>query len=261
MLQEGYCSLYLHLPRDTKAAETHGCHALQVPFEVSRTLFVGRARHGPTEADCIKNCGVSEMCVLSNQIDKETGSVVVGGPVKVVAFGARRGGAADPQLTRGGGAEDQAAVGMRGQSCRAKSAAVQVGLVSMGCSGWKRAGVPLLKALGSCDHGHHAEFRAASGSFWFAKVIRSHCPFVRPQGLSNGSIMTLRACPKHRPCHAFGIRQQHLIGQKEGFCCAFITSKSFRPGFNGCRECAKGCFWLGRHYMAGCLAWVTEGPR
>ncbi|CAK9031731.1 unnamed protein product [Durusdinium trenchii] len=61
--EEGYCSLYLHLPPDTK---------------VSRTLFVGRARHGPSEADSLKNCGVSEMCVLSNQIDKDTGSVVIG---------------------------------------------------------------------------------------------------------------------------------------------------------------------------------------
>eukprot|EP00434_Breviolum_minutum_P012533 symbB.v1.2.011043.t1/scaffold734.1/size167996/2 len=61
--EEGYCSLYLHVPRETK---------------VSRTLFVGRARHGPTEADSLKNCGVSEMCVLSNQIDKDTGSVVIG---------------------------------------------------------------------------------------------------------------------------------------------------------------------------------------
>eukprot|EP00435_Cladocopium_sp_Y103_P033006 s454_g8.t1 len=60
---EGYCSLYLHVPQDTK---------------VSRTLFVGRARHGPSEADALKNCGVSEMCVLSNQIDKDTGSVVIG---------------------------------------------------------------------------------------------------------------------------------------------------------------------------------------
>lgn len=61
--EEGYCSLYLHVPRDTK---------------VSRTLFVGRARNGPSEADALKNCGVSEMCVLSNQIDKDTGSVVIG---------------------------------------------------------------------------------------------------------------------------------------------------------------------------------------
>merc|ERR1711920_1030717 len=61
--EEGYCSLYFHVPTDT-------C--------VSRTLFIGRARHGPVEADSLKNCGVSEMCVLSNEIDKETGSIVVG---------------------------------------------------------------------------------------------------------------------------------------------------------------------------------------
>eukprot|EP00913_Durusdinium_trenchii_P018412 g17297.t1 len=40
--EEGYCSLYLHLPPDTK---------------VSRTLFVGRARHGPSEADSLKPLG------------------------------------------------------------------------------------------------------------------------------------------------------------------------------------------------------------
>ncbi|CAJ1397610.1 unnamed protein product [Effrenium voratum] len=61
--EEGYCSLYLHVPMDTT---------------VSRTLFVGRARHGPAEADALKNSGVSEMCVMSNQIDKDTGSLVIG---------------------------------------------------------------------------------------------------------------------------------------------------------------------------------------
>jgi len=61
--EEGYCSVYFHIPKDTV---------------VSRTLFLGRARHGPVEADMLKNCGVSEMCVLSNQIDKATGSIVIG---------------------------------------------------------------------------------------------------------------------------------------------------------------------------------------
>jgi len=60
---EGYCSLYLHVPSDTT---------------VERVLFVGRAKHGPAEADSIKHCGVSEICVLSNEIDKDTGSLVVG---------------------------------------------------------------------------------------------------------------------------------------------------------------------------------------
>eukprot|EP00439_Symbiodinium_sp_Y106_P016128 s1451_g2.t1 len=61
--EEGYCSVYFHLPQDTK---------------VRRTLFVGRQRHGPVEAESLTNIGVSEMCVLSNQIDKDTGSVVIG---------------------------------------------------------------------------------------------------------------------------------------------------------------------------------------
>lgn len=61
--EEGYVSLYFHVPNDTV---------------VSRTLFLGRSRHGPAEADSLKNAGVSEMCVLSNEIDKETGSIVVG---------------------------------------------------------------------------------------------------------------------------------------------------------------------------------------
>jgi hypothetical protein len=61
--EEGYCSVYFHIPKDTI---------------VSRTLFLGRARHGPVEADMLKNCGVSEMCVLSNEIDKATGSIVIG---------------------------------------------------------------------------------------------------------------------------------------------------------------------------------------
>eukprot|EP00931_Biecheleriopsis_adriatica_P061545 TRINITY_DN37008_c0_g1_i1.p1 TRINITY_DN37008_c0_g1~~TRINITY_DN37008_c0_g1_i1.p1 ORF type:complete len:217 (-),score=49.60 TRINITY_DN37008_c0_g1_i1:246-896(-) len=61
--EEGYCSVYFHVPADTK---------------VERTLFLGRARHGPAEADSLRNCGVSEMCVLSNQIDKATGSIVIG---------------------------------------------------------------------------------------------------------------------------------------------------------------------------------------
>mmetsp|Transcript_22953 Transcript_22953/g.42569 ORF Transcript_22953/g.42569 Transcript_22953/m.42569 type:complete len:248 (+) Transcript_22953:93-836(+) len=61
--EEGYCSVYFHVPPDTR---------------VSRTLFLGRARHGPVEADSLKNCGVSEMCVLSNEIDKATGSIVIG---------------------------------------------------------------------------------------------------------------------------------------------------------------------------------------
>eukprot|EP00415_Alexandrium_ostenfeldii_P000235 UN0235 len=52
--EEGYCSLYFHVPSETR---------------VMRTLFMGRARHGPSEADSLKNCGVSEMCVLSNEID------------------------------------------------------------------------------------------------------------------------------------------------------------------------------------------------
>eukprot|EP00927_Polykrikos_kofoidii_P073798 TRINITY_DN69823_c0_g1_i1.p1 TRINITY_DN69823_c0_g1~~TRINITY_DN69823_c0_g1_i1.p1 ORF type:complete len:244 (-),score=44.88 TRINITY_DN69823_c0_g1_i1:139-870(-) len=61
--EEGYCSLYFHVPNDTV---------------VSRTLYMGRAQDGPVEADSLKNCGVSEMAVLSNQIDKETGSVIIG---------------------------------------------------------------------------------------------------------------------------------------------------------------------------------------
>mmetsp|Transcript_76843 Transcript_76843/g.222052 ORF Transcript_76843/g.222052 Transcript_76843/m.222052 type:complete len:237 (-) Transcript_76843:181-891(-) len=61
--EEGYCSLYFHVPRDTR---------------ISRTLFLGRTRHGPAEADSLKNCGISEMCVLSNEIDKATGSIVIG---------------------------------------------------------------------------------------------------------------------------------------------------------------------------------------
>jgi len=61
--EEGYCSLYFHVPSETR---------------VTRTLFMGRVRHGPAEADSLKNCGISEMCVLSNEIDKETGSIVVG---------------------------------------------------------------------------------------------------------------------------------------------------------------------------------------
>mmetsp|Transcript_3694 Transcript_3694/g.7307 ORF Transcript_3694/g.7307 Transcript_3694/m.7307 type:complete len:241 (+) Transcript_3694:87-809(+) len=61
--EEGYVSLYFHVPADTT---------------VMRTLFMGRARHGPAEADSIKNCGVSELCVLSNEMDRETGSIVVG---------------------------------------------------------------------------------------------------------------------------------------------------------------------------------------
>eukprot|EP00928_Gymnodinium_smaydae_P013305 TRINITY_DN14865_c0_g1_i3.p1 TRINITY_DN14865_c0_g1~~TRINITY_DN14865_c0_g1_i3.p1 ORF type:complete len:239 (-),score=51.56 TRINITY_DN14865_c0_g1_i3:97-780(-) len=60
---EGYCSLYFHVPADTV---------------VTRTLFLGRKMHGPAEADSLKNCGVSEMCVLSNEIDKATGSIVIG---------------------------------------------------------------------------------------------------------------------------------------------------------------------------------------
>lgn len=55
--------MYFHVPAETR---------------VSRTLFLGRARHGPVEADSLKNCGISEMCVLSNEIDKETGSIVIG---------------------------------------------------------------------------------------------------------------------------------------------------------------------------------------
>jgi len=61
--EEGYCSLYLLIPIDTK---------------ISRTLFLGRTRHGPVESEATKNCGVSEMCVLSNEIDKATGSIVIG---------------------------------------------------------------------------------------------------------------------------------------------------------------------------------------
>merc|ERR1712070_508097 len=61
--EEGYCSVYFHVPKETV---------------VSRTLFLGRARHGPVEADGLKNLGVSEMCVLSNEIDKASGSVVIG---------------------------------------------------------------------------------------------------------------------------------------------------------------------------------------
>lgn len=60
--EEGFCSLYLRLPEDTR---------------VERTLFLGQKRYGPDEADSSLNCGVSEMCVLSNEIDK-TGSVVIG---------------------------------------------------------------------------------------------------------------------------------------------------------------------------------------
>lgn len=60
---EGYCSVYFHVPSETS---------------VTRTLFLGRARHGPADADEIKNCGVSEMCVLTNEIDKATGSIVIG---------------------------------------------------------------------------------------------------------------------------------------------------------------------------------------
>jgi len=61
--EEGYCSVYFHVPSETR---------------VLRTLFMGRARHGPAEADSLKNCGVSEMAILTNEIDKATGSVVVG---------------------------------------------------------------------------------------------------------------------------------------------------------------------------------------
>lgn len=61
--EEGYCSLYFHVPAETT---------------VSRTLYVGRQRHGPLEADSLKNCGVSEMCILSNEIDKATGSLIIG---------------------------------------------------------------------------------------------------------------------------------------------------------------------------------------
>merc|ERR1712107_884190 len=53
--EEGYCSVYFHVPQDTK---------------VERSLFLGRAKHGPAEADALNNNGISEMCVLSNQIDK-----------------------------------------------------------------------------------------------------------------------------------------------------------------------------------------------
>jgi len=60
--EEGYCSLYLEIPPETR---------------VSWTLFLGRAKHGPDEAEG-QNCGVSEMCVLSNEIDKQTGSIVIG---------------------------------------------------------------------------------------------------------------------------------------------------------------------------------------
>mmetsp|Transcript_17828 Transcript_17828/g.39087 ORF Transcript_17828/g.39087 Transcript_17828/m.39087 type:complete len:235 (-) Transcript_17828:104-808(-) len=61
--EEGYCSLYLHVPEDTR---------------IERILFAGRSRHGPVAADSLRNCGVSELCVLSNEIDKATGSIVVG---------------------------------------------------------------------------------------------------------------------------------------------------------------------------------------
>lgn len=61
--EEGYCSVYFHIPKESV---------------VSRTLFLGRARHGPAETAGMQNVGVSEMCVLSNEIDKPTGSIVIG---------------------------------------------------------------------------------------------------------------------------------------------------------------------------------------
>lgn len=61
--EEGFCSLYFHVPNGTK---------------VERTLFLGRTRHGPAVAEPLRNTGVSEFCVLSNEIDKATGSIVVG---------------------------------------------------------------------------------------------------------------------------------------------------------------------------------------
>lgn len=60
---EGFCSLYFHVPDETR---------------VSRTLFLGRVRHGPVEAESLKCCGVSDMCVLQKEIDRVTGSIVVG---------------------------------------------------------------------------------------------------------------------------------------------------------------------------------------
>merc|ERR1711957_891382 len=60
---EGYCSVYFHIPVDTR---------------IERTLFCGKTKHGPAEADAMKNNGVSEMCVLTGAIDKATGSVVIG---------------------------------------------------------------------------------------------------------------------------------------------------------------------------------------
>merc|ERR1712150_390466 len=60
---EGFSSLYFHVPDG---------------IAVSRTLFMGRARHGPAEADSLRNCGVSEMCILSKEIDTATSSIVVG---------------------------------------------------------------------------------------------------------------------------------------------------------------------------------------
>eukprot|EP00929_Paragymnodinium_shiwhaense_P119236 TRINITY_DN9111_c0_g1_i3.p1 TRINITY_DN9111_c0_g1~~TRINITY_DN9111_c0_g1_i3.p1 ORF type:complete len:241 (+),score=79.86 TRINITY_DN9111_c0_g1_i3:138-860(+) len=61
--EEGNCSLYFHVPEKTV---------------VSRTLFLGRARHGPAEAEATKNVGVSDLCRLQDHIDQATRSVIVG---------------------------------------------------------------------------------------------------------------------------------------------------------------------------------------
>lgn len=61
--EEGYCSLYFHVPKDA---------------QVERTLFIGKEKNGPCLADSVKNCGISEMCVLSNQVDRNSGAVVIG---------------------------------------------------------------------------------------------------------------------------------------------------------------------------------------
>lgn len=61
--EEGYCSLFFHIPTNAR---------------IKRTLFMGRSRHGPEEAEGLKNAGVSEMGVLSNEIDRATGSLVLG---------------------------------------------------------------------------------------------------------------------------------------------------------------------------------------
>ena len=71
LAQEGYCSVYFHLPQDTKALivqeSTDTCKSRCMGCQVRRTLFVGRQRHGPVEAESLTNIGVSEMCAACLQ--------------------------------------------------------------------------------------------------------------------------------------------------------------------------------------------------